>query len=174
MTRLLDILDRISRLTAILSVLLVFGIAVLIIAEVVSRWAFNHSLSFAWEYSAYFFAVAVFCGAAYTLRTGGHVRVALLRGLLGPRGQHWMEIFATLIGVGITLFAANAMVAFAWRSFQRGSVSPTVDATPLAIPQGAIAFGLVLLALQMIARLLRLFLNEPPEDEDALESFGAE
>lgn len=174
MTRLLGILDRISRLTAILAVILIFGIAVLIISEVVARWLFNHSFTFAWEYSAYFLAVAVFCGAAFTLRTGGHVRVALLRGMLGPRGRHRMEIFATLIGVGITLFAANAMIAFAWQSFQRGSLSPTLDATPLAIPQGAIAFGLVLLTLQMLARLLCLFLNKPPEDEEAVKTFGTE
>ena len=113
MLRLLDMLDRLSRLMAILSVILIFGIAVLIIAEIVSRTFLDHSLSFAWEFSAYFFAVAIFCGAPYTLRTGGHVRVALFRGLLGPKGQWGMEILATLIGVGLTLFAANAMVAFA-------------------------------------------------------------
>lgn len=174
MLRLLDIIDRIGRWMAILSVILIFGIAVLIISEIIARWIFDYSLSFAWEFSAFFFAVAIFCGAAYTLRTGGHVRVALFRGLLGEKGQWVMEVFATLVGVGITLFAANAMVAFAWRSFVKGSVSPTVDATPLAIPQGAVAFGLVMLALQMIARLIRLFMDEPPDDEAAIESFGSE
>lgn len=174
MRTLLELIDTLGKWAAAFSVVLVYGIAVLIIAEVFSRWVLGISLSFAWEFSAYFFATAVFCGAAYTMRTGGHVRVALFRGFLSARGQLAMDVLATLVGAAITIFAASAMIQFAWRSFSRGSVSPTIDATPLVIPQGAVAFGLTLLALQMVARLIRLLTGAPPEDEETRESFNVE
>jgi TRAP-type C4-dicarboxylate transport system permease small subunit len=45
-----------------------------------------------------------------------------------------------------------------------GSTAPTVSATPLIIPQGLIAFGALLLALQFLARLVRIFIGQEPED----------
>lgn len=173
-SKLLNLIDVISRWAGVFAVILVCGIAVLIVAEVFSRWVLGISLSFAWEFSAYFFAVSVFCGAAYTMRTGGHVRVALFRGMLNERGNHIMDIVATLIGAGVAWFTSYSMIQFAWRSFERGSVSPTIDATPLVIPQAAIAFGITLLALQLLARLIRLIIGEAPEDEAARDSFTVE
>ena len=110
----------------------------------------------------------------YHAHRGACARRALFRGFLSERGQLAMDVLATLVGAAITIFAASAMIQFAWRSFSRGSVSPTIDATPLVIPQGAIAFGLTLLALQMIARLVRLLTGAPPEDEATRESFNVE
>ena len=53
-----------------------------------------------------------------------------------------------------------------------GSTSATIDETPLVYPQAAMALGAALLTLQLVARLVRLFLGEPPEDEDAKKDFG--
>lgn len=172
--RALAVIDSVSRVAAAIGAILVFGIAALIISEVAARSLFGASLSFAWEYAAYFYASAAFLGASYTMRTGGHVRVALLRGLLPERGQQLMEIVATAIGTAFSLFLAFAMIQFAWRSFVRGSTSPTIDATPLAIPQGVLAFGVTLLALQMVARLIRLMAGHDAEDAAAREKFTVE
>jgi len=170
----LSLIDASCRWAAAVAAVLVVGIAVLIISEVVARSVFGASLSFAWEYAVYFFASAVFLGAGYTMRTGGHVRVALLRGLLPEGGQRLMEIVATAIGTGLAGFLAFALIQFAHRSFSRGSTSPTIEATPLVIPQGVLALGATLLALQMLARLIRLLMNEPPEDDAARDNFTVE
>lgn len=167
-------IDEVSRWVAGIGALLVFGIAALIISEVTARAVFSASLSFAWEYAAYFYAAAVFLGAAYTMRTGGHVRVALLRSLLPERGRHCMEILATAIGTAFSLYLAYALIKFALRSFTRGSTSPTIDATPLVIPQGVLAFGATLLALQMIARLVRLIIGQAAEDDATRQKFTVE
>ncbi|MEX0347430.1 MAG: TRAP transporter small permease subunit [Rhizobiaceae bacterium] len=172
--RFLTIFDTVSRWIAGLAALLVFGIAALIISEVIARSVFSASLSFAWEYAAYFYGCAVFLGAAYTMRTGGHVRVALLRGTLNTRGQHIMEIAATAVGAAFSIYLAFAMIQFALRSYSRGSTSPTIEATPLAIPQGVIALGATLLALQMVVRLIRLFAGEPAEDDAIREKYTVE
>ena len=59
-------------------------VLVMILSEIAARSLFNISISFAWEYSAYAMGVAMFGGAAFTLRTGGHIRVSLLGSRLPP------------------------------------------------------------------------------------------
>jgi len=149
---------------AILSAVLTVSIVVMILGEIAARSLFNYSLSFAWEYSAYAMGVAMFCGAGFTLRTGGHIRVTILASSLSARPAYWLDVFCTFAAIGISGFISLALIQFAWRSFLAGSTSPTVSATPLAIPQGAIAFGATLLTLQLVIRLIRLFINEEPED----------
>ncbi len=163
MDRLLAISDRVSVAVGAVSAVLLAAIAVLILSEIVARAAFNVSLSFAWEYSSYCMAVAIFCGASYALRTGAHVRVSLLTANVPPRFARAIDIVATVAGLAITGFIAVAMVQMAAGSWAGGSRSATSVATPLIVPQGGIAFGCVLFALQLAARLVRVLIGEPPE-----------
>jgi len=174
LSRIFAVVDALSRLAGALSVLLVVGIAVLIVTEIVCRFAFNLSLSFAWEYSAYFLGIAIFCGAAFTLRTGGHVRVSFLTAATPAAATRIVELACTIFGVGVAGFLAYALSHFAWRSFVTGSTSATIDATPLVIPQSGLALGAILLAAQLVVRLARLLLNQPPEDATAMESYSVE
>ena len=167
-------IDLASRLAGALSVGLVVLIVVLILSEVVCRTLFNLSLSFAWEYSAYSLGAAIFCGAAFTLRTGGHVRVAFLTTSERPLVARSVEFFSTAFGVVVTFYLAFALTRFAWRAFETGSTSPTIDATPLAIPMSGLAIGAILLALQMLSRFIRLIIKVPPEDEVAMRSYSVE
>jgi len=171
MLRLIDLIARISGYAA---ALMIVGIAVLVLSEIVCRNVFNISLTFAWDYSAYMMAGGIFCGAAYTLRTGGHVRVSLLTHNVPPKVARGIDFLATLFATAISLYAARALILFAWSSYTTGRTSSTINATPLVYPQGVIAFGATLLALQFIVRLIRLVIGEPPEDESAKEAFGVE
>ena len=42
------------------------------------------------------------------------------------------------------------------------------------IPQSAVAFGALLFAIQMAARLVRLLIGEPADDEESRRSFSVE
>ena len=99
-------------------------------------------------------------------------------GQAGISGYHFYNQFYpnNAIHLGLTLSAPYWEFAsqeswripwsmLAWRSLISGSTSPTISATPLIIPQGLIALGAGLLALQMLARLIRLIIKESPEDE---------
>ena len=171
--RALEGIDALSRGCGYLAATLVLGIAALILAEIFCRTALNVSLSFAWEYAAYFFAVAIFLGAAFALRTGGHVRVMLLSQNVPSRVAHRLDVLATLAGTTIAAALTWSLGIFAWRSWAAGSTSATIDETPLVYPQAAMAFGAALLTLQLVARVVRLFVGEPPEDEDAKQAFSA-
>jgi len=171
--RVLAGIDALSRACGYLAAVLVLGIAALILAEIFCRTALNVSLSFAWEYAAYFFAVSIFLAAAFALRTGGYVRVMLLSQSVPPRLAYWLDVAATVAGTMIAGVLAWALTAFAAKSWVSGSTSPTIDETPLVYPQAAMAFGAALLTLQLVARAVRLFVGEPPEDEEAKQDFGA-
>ena len=171
--RVLAGIDTLSRACGYVAAALVLGIAGLILAEIFCRTVLNVSLSFAWEYAAYFFAVSIFLAAAFALRTGGYVRVMLLSQSVPPRLAYWLDAAATVVGTMIAGFLAWALTAFAARSWLSGSTSPTIDETPLVYPQAAMAFGAALLTLQLVARVLRLLIGEAPEDEDAKDEFSA-
>ena len=165
LTRLFAATDAVARFLGGIAAVLTVAIAIMILAEIAARALFNYSLSFAWEYSAYCMAVAMFFGAAFTLRTGGHIRVSLLASSVPPRAAYVIDLLCTLCGIVIAGYLSFALLQLAWRSFESGSVSATISATPLVIPQGGIALGAVLLTLQLIVRLLRLTItDEAPED----------
>lgn len=160
----LKIVDAISKGLGALAALLMVSIAVMILSEVAARSLFNYSLSFAWEYSAYAMGVSMFFGLAYTLRTGGHIRVSLLASSIPPRAAYWIDVLCTIFALAIAAFITVAVAQLAWRSYLSGSVSATISETPLFIPQGAIAIGALFLAIQLLVRLVRLFSGAPTED----------
>ena len=90
------------------------SIAVVIISEIIARSVFNYSFSFAWEYSAYAMGIAMFCGAAFTLRTGGHIRVSLLQSVLPDNAIYGVDIVCTVLGVCISGILAYSLSMLAW------------------------------------------------------------
>ncbi len=164
MRSVLSFLDLASKALGVFAAVLIVSIAAVTITEIVARSVFNYSFSFAWEYNAYAMGMAMFCGMAFTFRTGGHIRVSLLASSLPRKWAHVVDILCTLCGLFFSGYISFALCQLAWRSFLHGSTSPSVTATPLIIPQGLIALGAVLLTLQFAARLVRLFIGDEPED----------
>jgi TRAP-type C4-dicarboxylate transport system permease small subunit len=155
--------DGFGRVIAALSAVMSAGIAVLILAEVTLRSTFNISLPYAWEYSAYLHGMAVFCGAAFTLRQAGHVRVQLLTASVTTWRGRLLEIVATLLGLLTAAVVAWGLTGLAIDSGLKWRTSATINQVPLVYPQGVIAFGAVLLVLQIALRLVRLLLGRAPD-----------
>lgn len=156
-------IDRLAVWAAALAAAFLLSMAVLMLAEVVARSAFAKSLVFSWEFSGYLMGATFLFGAAYTLRSGGHVRVSLLAEHVSPSVARGLDIFSTLVGVVVTAYVLYALCDLTYTSFQRDIVSFTPTQTPLIIPQGVLALGALLLFLQMVARLVRLFAGEEPD-----------
>ena len=135
-------------------------LAVVILAEVVSNWFFNKSLEFSWEYGAFFMASAFFLGLGWTLKEGGHVRVGILAEHLPPSTAWLLDIGASAVALVIAGFLTSALFGLTWSSFVDGSRTFTATATPLMIPQAVITLGAAILALQLLARLIRLLFPE--------------
>lgn len=157
------IIDNISAKLNGLSSTFIAIITIFILAEIIARKFFNYGFMFVLEVSSYLLAASWFLSAAYTLRTNGHVRVNLFINILNDRVSRIIDIVATILGIGlcVVLFRAVFILASDSFFFQKTSFSPL--RAPLYIPQSFVAFGMFLMLLQMIMRLLLLLINEKPD-----------
>ncbi|GAI54754.1 unnamed protein product, partial [marine sediment metagenome] len=59
-----------------------------------------HPTGVADELSGYLLVVATFFALDYTFRTGGHIRIEVLRRFMPPRVRDWMEVLLAFIALG--------------------------------------------------------------------------
>ncbi|WP_419897800.1 TRAP transporter small permease subunit [Roseomonas sp. USHLN139] len=162
--------DRIAAASGVFAMLCLVALLVLILAgigrgllgKINPEW--SGEIEIAWEYSAYLMGAVFMFGAAAGLRAGSHVRVAILLARAGRGPTFVLEMLSTLIGLFVTGFMAWSLFNFTLRAFRNGQLS-SGSLTPLWIPDAALALGALLLAMQMLVRLLRLLLGEATEDE---------
>lgn len=138
-------------------------LSAMLIVEVATTSFVNWSQPWAVEYSTYFQAMVLFAGSGWTFRQGGHIRVSLLLAALPRAWARLVDLLGTGFALGICGYLAVALVNQAMRTIELGSRSYYPSETPLAWPQGALAAAFVLLALSILARLVRLLAGEPPE-----------
>jgi TRAP-type C4-dicarboxylate transport system permease small subunit len=165
----LEFLDRLSRLDGWIGAACLASLTGLMLAEVFVRAVSNFipavpaSIPVAWEWSSYLMAATFTFGAAMTLRAGGHIRVSLLLANATPPVRRLLDIAAAAVALVFVAFLAYAMVKFTYASYAKGQTSIQSE-TPVWIPQAAVTFGMVLLALQLLARLIQALLGLPLED----------
>ncbi|WP_138466641.1 TRAP transporter small permease subunit [Poseidonocella sp. HB161398] len=152
--------DRLADLANIAAALCLLAIFGLVGAEVLARNLANTSISFSWDVAAYLMGSCFMLSCASALKSGSHVRVTGLAEILPPRAARALDIFACLAGLFAAALLAWAIGQMAWLSFQRGSTSASVVRIPLVWPQSVLAFGAILLCLQLVAQLLRLIRGE--------------
>jgi TRAP-type C4-dicarboxylate transport system permease small subunit len=130
--RALLLLACLSMLTALVTILL--GIAARIL-----HW----DLPGLDAYAGYSIAATLFLALPDTLRNGDHIRVTLVLQKLPARLRHGFEAWCLAAGLGLALTLAFYACRMAWFSYTTHDVSPASDATPLWIPQLAMALGCI-------------------------------
>jgi len=114
------------------------------------------------EFGGFLFVAAACLALPATLRAGGHVRVTLALGLMGPRMGR--------VFTGLVLLAALALGGFAaWHSGEQmldswrfNTVSFGMVRVPLWIPQATMTAGFVLLLVALTDELLTLLRGGTP------------
>lgn len=134
-----------------LTLLVLTEIVVAIISKIVP--AVPNSIHVGWEYSAYLMGASFLLGAGMTLRAGLQIRVEMLMRAGHGRYARLLEGFSSALGSAVSSFLAYTLVQATMRTYRFGEVSQD-SFTPLWIPQAVLAFGALILALQMIARTL--------------------
>ena len=160
---LLRAIDLACAAGAALAALGAAAMAAILIAEVVGTSFFDWSQPWAVEFSGYALLAVLFAGSGWALQEGAHIRVTLVRQGLPPRGAHALDVLATAIALAVSAYASRALVLYAARSWELGSVSTYLSQTPLAWPQSVLAASFSLLTLALVARLIRLLAGEPAE-----------
>lgn len=98
-------------------------------------------------YAGYCIAAALFLALPETLRRGDHIRVTLLLQRAPARLRNALEWWSLAAGFGLALYLAWFAARLVWVSWDTHDVSQGADATPLWIPQIAMALGCAGLAL---------------------------
>jgi TRAP-type C4-dicarboxylate transport system permease small subunit len=105
-------------------------------------------------YAGYTMAAAGFLSLAHTLKRGEHIRVTLLIGRLRGAAQRGLELWALFAATLLALLSAVYSVRLAWMSYTLHDISTGSDATPLWIPQIAMALGTSVLAIAFADELV--------------------
>jgi len=115
-------------------------------------------------YAGYFTAAAGFLALAHTLRRGEHIRVTLVLQRLPAGAQRWLQIFVHITGVILTGAFAFFSIRLMLMSREIGDISTSNDATPLWIPQMAMAIGASILLIAVIQGLVDVIAGRHPSD----------
>ncbi len=171
---LLAAIDAACAIGAGIAAIAAAALALILIAEVIFTSFFEWSQPWAVEYPVYLQCLVLFCGAGWTLRQGGHIRVAVLMQALPPGAARLVDMVGTVFALGVIGFATWALWQQWFRTLDFGSTSFYPMNTPLWLPQGMLTLGVTLLWLAFLARLVRLAFDEPADLSAGLTGGGVE
>lgn len=150
-------LDGLYFAGGVIAACFLIAILAIIVLQMAARWT-GQVFPGSTDYAGYCMAAASFFAFAHALKRGAHIRVSLLLNALG-RWRRYAEIWCFAIASALAgYFAWYAVRAVYW-SYKLNDISQGQDATPLWIPQLAMAAGTVLLAIAFVDHLLRLLLS---------------
>jgi TRAP-type C4-dicarboxylate transport system permease small subunit len=135
--------------------------ALILTYSVVSRYFFGAPTDWQDEASVFMLVGATFFCAAYVQSYRGHIGIEALAELLPPRVNAVRLFFVDFLSM---LFCAF----FAWKSwtlwheaYVDGQTTTSTFAPPLWIPYGMMAFGMTLLALQLLLQTAARMSDKP-------------
>ena len=151
------VLDKCYKIGGVIASLFLISILLLIVLQMLARWT-GEVFPGVPDYAGYCMASASFLAFAYALNHGAHIRVSIALNAMG-RYRKWGEIWCFGVGAVLsTYFAYYAVKATYWSKLLN-DVSQGQDATPIWVPQIAMAAGSVLLAICFWDNLARLLLT---------------
>lgn len=143
------LLDGLYDAAAWLAALCMIGVLAMVLLSIVSRQLGFH-VAGTDAYAGYAMAAAGFLALAHTLKRNEHIRVTLILGRLKGKARHALEIWAHTAGVLLAGLFAFYSVRLAWVSRTINDISTSNDATPLWIPQLAMAAGAIVLLIALV------------------------
>lgn len=147
------LLDGIYNSAAALAALFMLSLLLMVLLSIVSR-QLHFYVPGVDAYAGYLMAASGFLAMAHTLKRGEHIRVTLLLNALRGRWKKGMELFALGLAVFLAVLFAFYSCKLAWQSHVFNDISTSSDATPLWLPQLAMAYGAVIFALAFIDEAL--------------------
>ncbi len=142
-------LDRLYDAAAWVAAAFLVGTLVAVLSGIADRY-----LHLDWRgtdmYAGYCMAAAGFLALAHTLKRGEHIRVTLVLQAAGPRLRRVLEIVSLALAAILAVAFAWYSAKLSWQSYDYHDISTGNDATPLWIPQVAMAVGTAILAIAFV------------------------
>jgi len=158
MKRMIGLLRFIERLEIRVCNLLLFGMTLIVILQVFSRYLFNYSFVWAEELVRYLMIWMVMIGAALVQAKNDHIRIDFLPTLVGPRLRRIMETlfrFCVLAFV-LILVIKGIKVAYFNRLFESSGLRISKLWPMIALPLGGVLIG-IYTTKALIQDVYRLF-----------------
>ena len=137
------------------------GILAMVLASVLGRM-FGFNLRGSDAYAGYAMAAASFLALAHTLKRGEHIRVNLLLDRFDGRLRRPLELWCHAAGTFFCGALALYSARLVWQSRTFNDISQGNDATPLWIPQIAMAVGAIVLFVAMVDELVGVIRRRAP------------
>ena len=141
--------------SGVLAAAFMIGTLAMVLASVLGR-LMNFNLRGSDAYAGYCMAAAGFLALAHTLKRGEHIRVTLILERLAIKGRHRLELVAHAIAAFFSGMFAFFAVRLVYQSYAFNDISQGNDATPLWIPQIAMAAGAVVLFIAVLDEFVLL------------------
>jgi TRAP-type C4-dicarboxylate transport system permease small subunit len=157
-------LDKLFTLAGWLSGVFMVGTLLAVLLGIVAR-AVAFDIPGTDAYAGYSMAAGAFLALAYTLRRGEHIRVTLIVGRLEGAARRALELFCHAVAVLLSGALGWYSVRLVWQSYEMHDVSQGLDATPLWIPQIAMAVGAVLFFVAFVSDFVAVLRGEAVAEE---------
>lgn len=158
------LLDLVYDSAAALAALCMVGLLGMVLLSIVSR-QFHFHVAGTDAFAGYLMAAAGFLALAHTLKRGEHIRVTLLLSALQGGARKVFELWSLAIATLLAVLFAFYSCKLAWQSHEFHDISTSSDATPLWIPQIAMALGTVILAIAFVDELILELLHKRRADQ---------
>lgn len=146
-------LDRLYAAAGYAAALFMVGTLLMVVAGIIDR-----ALSLGWRgtdmYAGYSMAACGFLALAHTLKRGEHIRVSLLLQAVPARPRRLLEIWSLFAASLLSAAFAFYSVRLTYQSWDFHDISTGNDATPLWIPQVAMAAGALVLLIALVDDLV--------------------
>lgn len=142
-------LDFIYLGTGVLAGVSMIGLLLMVWVGILGR-QFDFHVPGTDSYAGYLMAASGFLALAHTFKRGEHIRVTLIINALRGRWKKIFELWALGIASLLSLLLAFYSCKLAWQSRVFHDISVGSDATPLWLPQLAMALGTVILAIVFV------------------------
>lgn len=133
-----------------------------ILSQVLLRLLFNKGGIALEELQWHFYAILIMIGLSYADQNGSHVRVDIWQQNFRPQTKKWIEVVGILFLVfPFLIFMFLHSLPFWWDSFIRNESSLSPSGLPFRwIIKAFLPFGLAMLFLSNLSRLLKCFLDK--------------
>jgi TRAP-type C4-dicarboxylate transport system permease small subunit len=151
MNRILKLCNRVS---SIISASLLFVMMILILSDVIGRFLFNNPIPGTIDFTRVFMAAVVFLGLSYTEECRGHIRATAFISRLPAKVVHYMDVFASFVGLILFLVIAwQGWIIFV-ESWSSGEYYPGIIQVPIYPARMLVFLGSILVCLQFIFNII--------------------
>jgi TRAP-type C4-dicarboxylate transport system permease small subunit len=146
-------LDRLYNAAGYTAALFLVGTLAMVVTGIAGRLLDFH-VPGTDAYAGYCMAAAGFLALAHTLKRGEHIRVTLLIEHVGASARRALELWSLVVAALLAALFALYSMRLAYQSWEFHDVSTASDATPLWLPQLAMAFGTLILLIAFVDELV--------------------